>query len=292
MAKSKKLREKYIGNCRLKIDVIYKMIEAESTADEWDFILHISRIQDEFGQANIYYKDVVNSIGISISHFYEVKDSLIQKGIIEELNINSGIYWTLRIRDNMFIYEEDFKAYVNTNRDFLHENDFLEAKRNIKILVMKLLIQARKNDKEEYYNQSISTTKLMEWLSISSERSLHEYIEYIKKWFKVKSLKKDNKYLIKLDLDCDYAQKSEKEHYLINKITYFCRIYKVKNISDKAVKDFIQLYNQYKANGNRVYMAFCDSITRDDDNEGNKRDRCLEPAYIRTLIEKKCYTAT
>ena len=282
MAKNKKSRQSYYGNCRLKIDIIKKIISKRCTSHEWNVLLYVALRQNEFGQAKIYYKDVIQDTNISKTHFYEVLTSLNQKNIINIVNDynNMPIYWTVEIIGNTFLYADDYKAFVNINRDFLYSKEFLQAKSNVKVLVMKLLIQHR-----EGFNQRLTKDKIMEWLSIVNKRSLYEYMYVLETWFKIK-LTKNDIYIIELRGECETSLKSQREIYLYNKILYICRKFKVNNVTAQKIKEIIVLLGQYGDNLNKAIMAFSDIIIKDKDKDGEDIKRSLEPALIHDKIKR------
>lgn len=62
---------------------IDKMIEKKLTSKEIDFILYISNYQDRSGKImSVYYKDICESIHISVQKFYDILNDLSQKGIL------------------------------------------------------------------------------------------------------------------------------------------------------------------------------------------------------------------
>ena len=59
------------------------MIEKKLTSKEIDFLLYISRFQDNNGRVDgVYYKEICQRMHMSNQGFYDVKRSLTEKGLI------------------------------------------------------------------------------------------------------------------------------------------------------------------------------------------------------------------
>ena len=58
---------------KIKNSIITDMIAAHLTSNEIDFLLYISRFQNELGQViGVHYKDVCEKMGMSYQGFYDV----------------------------------------------------------------------------------------------------------------------------------------------------------------------------------------------------------------------------
>lgn len=68
---------------KLKNTYIDRMISNKLTSNEIDFILHIAMYQDETGRViSVYYKDICAAISVSNQGFYNILNSLRDKGMI------------------------------------------------------------------------------------------------------------------------------------------------------------------------------------------------------------------
>ena len=68
---------------KIKSSVLARMIEAGVTSREFDFLIYISRFQDESGKVEgVHYRDVCTEMGISHQGFYDIKRSLEDKKLI------------------------------------------------------------------------------------------------------------------------------------------------------------------------------------------------------------------
>ncbi len=82
---------------KLSVIVLEKMIKANVTSKEIDFLLYIARFQNEYGIIQgIYYRDIMDYIHVSHQTFYDCKKSLEEKGIIECVK-NSYYDWDIEL---------------------------------------------------------------------------------------------------------------------------------------------------------------------------------------------------
>ena len=84
-------------------------------------MLELIGIANEQGEAEVYYKDMVDKLGCTNSTFYEVVHELEDMGFIKIRNkkdceFKSDMYIT--ICGNSFKTEEDYKNYIDTNSVF------------------------------------------------------------------------------------------------------------------------------------------------------------------------------
>ena len=69
---------------KIKYGVLDKLLRADLSRAEMDFILHISHYQDDTGcVSGIYYRDICEALQISYQTFYDVLRSLQAKEIIK-----------------------------------------------------------------------------------------------------------------------------------------------------------------------------------------------------------------
>lgn len=87
---------------KIKYGVLDKLLRADLSRAEMDFILHISHYQDDTGcVSGIYYRDICEALQISYQTFYDVLRSLQAKEIIK---VDKAFYgdWDVTILDNSF----------------------------------------------------------------------------------------------------------------------------------------------------------------------------------------------
>lgn len=118
-------RQERRGGCvqKLKNTYIDRMIQEKLSSAEIDFILYIARFQNDRGVVqSVYYKDVCEAVGISIQKFYDIRDSLAQKQLIQWAKFYyADIVVTLV--DNDFSDKDFTGGYLNVAaKDFASEN--------------------------------------------------------------------------------------------------------------------------------------------------------------------------
>lgn len=125
---------------KLKLTVLDKMIEKRCTNAEIDFVLYISRFQNDMGIiSGVYYKEISAELGISYQKFYDLKLSLIEKDIIR-VNKENYYDWNIKILDNDFSYPESYnEGYINTNHDIFYKKEFFNMKAGEKLLAMQFM---------------------------------------------------------------------------------------------------------------------------------------------------------
>ena len=112
------------------------MISKKLTSKEIDFILYIANYQDDSGKVmSVYYKDICEQINISIQKFYDILNSLSEKGIItykkEEYADVSVI-----INDNDFTGKDFKKGYLKVAKTNFQDEKFTSLKAGSKLLYL------------------------------------------------------------------------------------------------------------------------------------------------------------
>jgi len=84
---------------KIKYGVLDKLLRADLSRAEMDFILHISHYQDDTGcVSGIYYRDICEALQISYQTFYDVLRSLQAKEIKPFTETGMLRYWTIHSR--------------------------------------------------------------------------------------------------------------------------------------------------------------------------------------------------
>lgn len=92
---------------KIKYCVLDKLLRADLSRAEMDFILHISHYQDDYGcVSGIYYRDICNALQISYQTFYDVLHSLQVKEIIAVTKAYYGD-WDVTILDNLLMCDKE-----------------------------------------------------------------------------------------------------------------------------------------------------------------------------------------
>lgn len=228
--------------------VIAKMIEKKCTSYEVDFVLYISRFQNDQGMVTgVYYKDVKEALGFSVQEFYNVKSSLIEKGLISSYK-ESYYDHNITILENDFSDPDNdiYKGYVNTNHDIFFNPGFYKMKANAKLFALDLM-------KITYTNKAsyqIGTQKLYEkYMKLFgvTRRVVTNYLKELKSFFAIGQ--KEHKYFItpKKLMYRSRMRQSESENFNQNEVTVQCRRSKIKiDKKDQSVIDVARLMNQYR----------------------------------------------
>ena len=121
---------------KIKNTYIDSMIKAKLSSREIDFILYIARFQNDSGTVqSVYYKDVCETIHISIQKYYDIIESLTAKQLIrwEKENPDDII---VHMIGNDFTSKDFTQGYLNVaGKDFL-STKFHNLKAGSKLLFL------------------------------------------------------------------------------------------------------------------------------------------------------------
>ena len=260
----------------MKLLLRYSILDnllSDCTDTEIDFILYLTRLQNELGQVrNLHYKFVCLELNICKASFYKTLYSLEYKGILHiDWTNNSNKYWNLQIIDNIFLNKSDFdKGYIKTNFFFLHERYFRELKLNIKIIILKLLKSYRPDQQFKIYKEN-----LMKWINIKNKSVFEEYLAKVKEFFNI-TMDTKNMLIIKLKkYNLSYKDQNI-FNQLCHRIKSWCGMYKVSYTSETLI-DMYFIFVSQKTLFNKIINAMC---------ETSLAYRSLEPALINSIIHK------
>ena len=143
---------------KIKYGVLDKLLRADLSRAEMDFILHISHYQDDTGcVSGIYYRDICEALQISYQTFYDVLRSLQAKEIIK---VDKAFYgdWDVTILDNSF--QNGITGYVSTGDDLFLDPEFQKCGPQEKLLALEFLKIAKNPSNGGKYR--IGKEKLLE----------------------------------------------------------------------------------------------------------------------------------
>ena len=168
---------------KLSLKTLDKVL-SRCTGKEIDLVIYLAQYQDEEGiVGGIYYRNAMEDIDISESAFYKCLYSLEQKGIISISNEYEHRYWTLKIADNAFCNDKDYKkGYINLNYEILHSKDFRRMSRSEKVIVLKVLQLMYLHAAKKFITLRLET--LMDWTG-KSLRSVRRIAERLSKAIKL-----------------------------------------------------------------------------------------------------------
>ena len=236
---------------KLSVIVLEKMIKANVTSKEIDFLLYIARFQNEYGIIQgIYYRDIMDYIHVSHQTFYDCKKSLEEKGIIECVK-NSYYDWDIVILDNNFKGKENYgRGYVSLHNDMVRSIEFMELKAGAKLMALWLMrewqIYRKKTGSNSYQiNKQTLLKKFTELMHISS-RVIRRYLGMLTPWISI-YLEKGEKYYITFQKNAVIAPGSDSENGELREhdIRVGCRRNRIKDIGNREKKDLITVLTQH-----------------------------------------------
>jgi hypothetical protein len=172
------------------------MIEEDLTGLEINFILYLVKTCNAQGETTgIYYSEIMEGINCCKASFYELRDSLTEKGYITwQKNHSADIDVQLMGNDftdgmGTIIYEN----YLNTNIFILNDKSFYALRAGAKRLALELIKRAAAGQKDKLwfipYNQYRKLSKKMN----ISVRMIKEYFGDLKRWIHTGHVVKDGK---------------------------------------------------------------------------------------------------
>lgn len=232
---------------KLKNSIVEDMIAKKLTSKEIDFLLYISRFQDDNGRVDgVHYREVCENMHMSYQGFYDVKQSLTVKGLIS-CGKSSRIDHDITILGNTFPSQEEFKkGYINTNHCIFFNEAFYKLKAGAKLLAMKLMERIR----DDWGLYHIGTGKFLEEYHEMfgvSVRVMRGYLMALKEFFLIRI--KDGQYYIspKKNVYNNLAiQPSENHNYAVHTVEMFCRRSRIRETKEIDVNDTSVLIGQYK----------------------------------------------
>ena len=277
---------------KLKLSVIDKMITSKLTSAEVNFILVVSRYQDETGKViGVYYKDICKELDISYQKFYDIKNSLVDKGIIRASK-ESYTDWDITICNNNFSNPDSYKeGYINTNHKIFFDKNFFALKAGEKLLAMhflKICFAGRGSvmiGVERFYKDY---TKLFG----ISKRVIQNYMTSLRIFFSIGV--KDRIYWITplKKVYRDLGSKSEDERYRGHVGETLVRRDKL-NHTKVTLKDTIDLIKQYRDTLKDKAVEYLDNAIKMSLNKINehvvnkyKWDRTLQPKLVHKLLRQ------
>lgn len=140
---------------KIKNSYIDSMIKQKTTSKEIDFLLYIASFQDEYGMVNsVYYKDVCDSIGCSVQTFYDVLESLRNKGLISYTKLNAADI-SVTFLDNDFSARDYSCGYLKVASKNFQDKKFRDLKAGSKLLYlyMQRFVKGRHMLVAEFYSR-------------------------------------------------------------------------------------------------------------------------------------------
>ena len=163
---------------KLKNTYVDSMISNKLSSKEIDFILYIADSQNESGRIeSVYYKDICNSIHVSIQKFYDILNSLTNKNMISFEKIHrADVSVTLLGNDFKQVdYEKDSIGYLNVAASDFQSEKFMKMKAGSKLfyLYTQRFIQGKHMLLDNFYNEFCKLFNV-------AKKSLQQYIHELK----------------------------------------------------------------------------------------------------------------
>ncbi|MGN0141516.1 MAG: hypothetical protein ACI4AD_04760 [Roseburia sp.] len=281
---------------KLKNSIVDRMIAEQLTNKEIDFMLYLSRYQDESGKVcGVHYKALCEDMNMSYQEFYNVKESLQEKGFIRCVKAN-------RIDHDITIINNEEQSciregYINTNHNIFREKEFYQLKAGAKLLAMFLMkvtrlgkghfeIGVRKfYDEEDGYQKKFGVTV----------RVLRSYLMQLKMFFSIGI--KAGKYYVtpKKVLYRKDGEKSESRRLAEYNTEVILRRARIKTASQTERKDTADLFKQYgkrmaqvKADAlSTVAWAIDQSLAILNAGKTKKEIRKLSPKLIHKILKQR-----
>lgn len=282
----------------IKNSIIDKMIAARLTSNEIDFLIYVSRFQDFDGHVSgIHYKEVCEAMNMSYQGFYDVKNSLEEKGFIRSEKSNR-IDHDITILNNEFKRDEDYnEGYVKTDHNIFYMDEFFTLKAGAKLLAMYMMKVTRSGKGsfqigvDKFYDEKSGYPKRFG----VSKRVMRTYLMEIKEFFSIGI--KDKKYFItpKKIVYRKPGQDSQEKVFIQHNVEVIMRRNKIKDVCNKAKEDVCKLYNQYKNDAKGEQRAILEvlktaverSLEVLNINEKRIVKRDLKPKLVHMIVKQE-----
>lgn len=280
---------------RLKNSILDRMIAEQLSSKEIDFLLYVSRFQDESGRVpGVHYRETSKAMGMSFQSFYDVKSDLVKKKFIESEK-NDRIDHDITICGNQFQGERDLQAgYINTNQQMFFDPEFYRMKAGAKLLAMFLLKCSRAGNGTFIIGTKKFYRDYTDLFHVSA-RVLRGYLKEIKKFFSIGI--KDKKYYMS-PLKKAYAKSGQTEIMNLTEhhVKVACRRKRVKPQKEE-IKDVCGLIRQYTSRLTKIGMlperivsmlaqAVNKSIETLDPDDSTPDARKLKPSLIHKIFRQ------
>lgn len=309
---------------KLSIEVLERMLSADLTKKEVDFILYIAQFQDEFGKSEgIYYKDVCEAVDLSFQGFYDCRTSLEEKGIIK--CEKCSYYDTdITILDNNFMGKENFgRGYVSLHCNMVRSEEFKKLPAGPKLMALILMRDwrikksksyAKKNENELQNAEDEDNKKGSDSYCLKKQTfkekfadTLHVTVRTARRYLGMLSpflniyLKDGEKYYLtffKDAVEMNAGEESENGELRNHIIKIACRRNRIKNKDSKSVKDVentLMRYNKTLRKTQTISLTKIVSKSLERINAAIKNkyrwERFLKPPLIHDLMIEEIQTA-
>ena len=273
---------------KLKNSIIAKMIKARLTNKEIDFLIYVSRFQNDDGVVSgVYYKEVCENMHMSVQGFYDVKNTLIRKGFIRSEK-NSPTDHDITILDNAFLTENDIKAgYVNTNHNIFFHEKYARLKAGAKLLAMELMKLSYAGTGECRIGTEKFYKKYTQLFGVS-KRVMRIYLMQLKIFFSI-GIKEGIYYIRPKNIVYrQLGQASENDNYAAHNVDVICRRNRIQEAGKKEKKDICTLLKQYRKQAQEVRQDIVEMLMRAVEGSLELAGvRILKPKLVHKLLREE-----
>lgn len=273
---------------KLKNRIIAKMIEARLTNKEIDFLIYVSRFQNDNGVVSgVHYKEVCENMHMSVQGFYDVKNTLIRKGFIRSEK-NSPIDHDITILDNAFLTENDMKAgYVNTNHNIFFHEKYARLKAGAKLLAMELMKLSYAGTGECRIGTEKFYKKYTQLFGVS-KRVMRIYLMQLKTFFSI-GIREGIYYIRPKNIVYHQPwQASENDNYAAHNVDVICRRNRIQEAGKKEKKDVCTLMKQYRNLAQEVGQDIVEMLMRAVEGSlALAGVRILKPKLVHKLLREE-----
>lgn len=283
---------------KLKNSVLDKMIAAKLTSKEIDFLIYISRFQNDDGRiTGVHYKALCETMHMSYQGFYDTKKSLQEKGFIASEKSNLIDHDITIIGNGYYDMNDINEGYVNTNHHIFYDDKFFALKAGAKLLAMELLRMSYAGTGDEKGQYRIRTARFYEKYTKVfgvSKRVMRYYLMSLKPFFSIGIV--NGLYYIrpKNSVYRQPGQASENENFAAHNVDVICRRNKIKEPGQKEVKDVMSLTRQYKKEAENIKQNIFDLLRKAVEksleilNNGSViKIRKLKPKLIHSILKEE-----
>ncbi len=245
---------------RIKLEVFKTFFQKNLTGNEIDFLIALSRIQNPQGKAyGVHYREMIQSVKMSVQAFYDCKSSLEKKGMIEVKKGKDDYDITFCGNDFTKYTEEDYKRgtvkYLSTNHPIFSDRNWKKLKPKQKLLAMDLLninlagnFRAHKIGRKKFFSKyadHMENGKIVKGILEISVRTLQKYLQMLKLYFQIRL--EDGMYHIYLRRPFAKRETAfEKQEEIERTVQTMCRRTGIKEADPKEAGDICNVIAVYQ----------------------------------------------
>ena len=245
------------------------MTTAHLTGKEIDFLLYISRFQDERGRvAGVHYKALCGEMHMSHQEFYNAMRALEEKGFIRCGKTNR-IDHDIVILGNVYAGREkeyQSEGYVTTSHNIFYCEDFRELKAGAKLLAMIFMqigMVGTKKGMDRRYRIGIKNfyEKYTKLLGVT-KRVVRTYLRELKQFFTVERREKMYCIFPKRVVEKKKYAKSEADNYREHSVDVICRRNRICDARMKEKNELRDLLFQYRQVAAELHTDLTETLAR------------------------------